>query len=480
MEENLKRIDGERNQEERSFFDPTSWRRPEFVLTCLENEKVCISIGLCGLSAVFWVVACLLVVCKRCRTKRRNVGDTADSALYCFLGNLSGTVGAVMSIQLTIQVFMGGLLTILDILRFIFIIIPFSGRTESRIKVMRKRRRQNIFVLSLPLALGIGLFAFHGLYQQQSDSVPVRRRLLSLVLQDNSEILGYALGLLSTVIGWTSKFPSLTKAHLEKMTSAVHVSFGILCALANVLYGSAILVYDARTASVLKALPWLLNCFGCAAFDVVILGLSCFRMHRGWSWDPTDTQSLLEDSPPEPPSPTHPDSRRPSLQTLRSKKCMKKTAEIGRYMDINIQPVQPEPKVFLKEVKISREGRAGGLLLKRAQREVKEEDPCSSDSSSASSSLHPELEWDFGDANAHWNKVPKPQKRKEVFALRNWRVQLGTNPASQTKADSVKSVGSVETRSCAIAVDQQVAAPGTLPSVENEGPIGQHFAVNGK
>ncbi|KAG5851468.1 hypothetical protein ANANG_G00093760 [Anguilla anguilla] len=244
MEENLKRIDGERNQEERSFFDPTSWRRPEFVLTCLENEKVCISIGLCGLSAVFWVVACLLVVCKRCRTKRRNVGDTADSALYCFLGNLSGTVGAVMSIQLTIQVFMGGLLTILDILRFIFIIIPFSGRTESRIKVMRKRRRQNIFVLSLPLALGIGLFAFHGLYQQQSDSAPVRRRLLSLVLQDNSEILGYALGLLSTVIGWTSKFPSLTKAHLEKMTSAVHVSFGILCALANVLYGSAILVYD--------------------------------------------------------------------------------------------------------------------------------------------------------------------------------------------------------------------------------------------
>ncbi|KAJ8374325.1 hypothetical protein SKAU_G00049050 [Synaphobranchus kaupii] len=465
MEENLKEIDGERNQEKKGFFDSTSWWSPEFVSSCLANEKVCISVGLCGLSALFWVIACLLLVCKRCRTKDRNVGDTPASALYCFIGNLSSTVGAFLSNQLVIQVYMAALLAALDVLRFIFIIVPCWGRTERRMKMMRKRRRQNIFALSLPLFLGLGFYTCHGLNPRQGDSAPFRRRLLSLVLQDNSEILGYALGLLSLVIGWTSKFPSVIKAHREKMTSAAHVSFGMLCVLANVLYGSAILVYDTRPKSVLRALPWLLNSFGCAAFDVVILGLSCFRKHRGRDtpqpWDPTDTQSLLGSSLPKTHNQKHPGSNGTSLQKLRSKTCLQKTAEIGRYMDINIQPVQPVPKVFLKEVKISREGQTGSLPQRRTVRGVREEDPSSSDTSTASSSLNPELEWDFEEANAHWNKVQKPQKRPEAFPLQDWTVQFGTNPTSHSKSESVKSDRIVEERSCAIAGDQQVAAPST-------------------
>ncbi|XP_061095271.1 transmembrane protein 44 isoform X2 [Conger conger] len=474
MEENLKGIDGERNQEERSFFD-SSWWNPEFVSSCSAKEKVCISIGLCSISALIWVIACLLLLCKRCRTKERNVGDTAASALYCFLGNLSGTLGAFLSNQLPIQVFMGVLLATLDVLRLIFIILPFSGKTERMIKILKKRRRQNIFALSLPLVLGAGIFACHGLYHRQGDSAPVRRRLLSLDLQDSSEILGYALGLLAFVIGWTSRFPSLTKAHQERMTSAVYVLFGTLCVLANGLYGSAILVYDARPQSALRALPWLLASLGCAAFDVVILGLCCFRKIQGQGTpqpcDPTDTQSLLGSSPLNPPSTKHPlrqisqkisskkksflDSKNKSIQMLRLKGSPKKSGEIGHYLDINIHPVQPVPKVFLKQVKISREGLAGGLPQRRTGKE-QEEQESSSDSSSASSSLNPDLEWDFEEANAHWNKVQKKLKKTEVFPLRDWKVHFGIKPSSQTKCDSVQRVGRVEKRSGVTAGDQQV------------------------
>ncbi|KAJ8277182.1 hypothetical protein GJAV_G00072310 [Gymnothorax javanicus] len=335
-------VNAARNQEERNFFESLPRWTPELILSCSADEKVCISIGICCLSAVLCVIACLLLLCKRYRRKSWYVGDSAGSVLYCFLGNLCGTVGAFLSYQLVIQVFMGVLLTTLDVLHLIFIIIPVFGKTERRLKIMRKRRRQNVLVLSLPLVLGVGIFTYHGVYLVQGNKGPVGRHLLSLDLQDNLEILGYTLGLLSFVIGWTSKLPFLAKAYQGK-TLAERMSFGMLSALAN---------------------PSMSSSWDCPALE-----------NPNTPWLGKD---ITKDS-------------------TQQKKCLKNTAEIGQYLDVNIHPVQPVPKVFLQEVKISKEGQTGTLPQRRTLKEVREVDPCSSDSSSTSSSINPDLELQWVD-----------------------------------------------------------------------------------
>ncbi|KAJ8403206.1 hypothetical protein AAFF_G00354230 [Aldrovandia affinis] len=223
------------------------------------------------------------LVCKRCGAKERNVGDAAACALYCFLGNLSSAVGALLSNQLVIQVFMGVFIAALDVVHFVFIMVPFC--------------------LWWHLKTG-GIFMWPSVQRWLAEGAQPKRCLLSLILQDDSEILGYALGLLSFVIGWTSKFPPLRKARQGKMSSVAHVSSGVVCALANVLYGSAILIYDTHLKSVLRVLPWLLNSFGCAVFDVVILGLSCYSRATSQlgprAGEPADNQPLLKSTSNQP------------------------------------------------------------------------------------------------------------------------------------------------------------------------------------
>ncbi|XP_036374741.1 transmembrane protein 44 [Megalops cyprinoides] len=454
MEENIRGSSDERNKVEEYVLDSTSWWRPEFLSSCFSSENVCIPVVLCSLSALLWVIAYFLFVRQQCRTSNRNAGDTAVCALYCFLGNLCSTVGAFLSNQLAIQVLMGVLMAALDVVHFIFIIFPicpwWQSKTEIRMKMMRKRRRQNLLALSISLVLGPGFCLWPGLsaYHQPAERALSGRHLLSLFPQDNAEILGYALGLLSFVIGWTSKFPSLIKAHQGKMATAVQMSSGVLCALANICYASAILICDPHLKSVMRALPWLLASFGCAVIDIVILTLSCYRRHMDHqplgqdvqSWDSADMQSLLHGVSPAPhrqkgrPLTKHPGLDRTPLHIFCSKKYLKKMTEVGHYMDVNIHPVQPVRKVCLKEVKISREGQSESQPLKRMVKVVRVDDPCSTDSSFDSSSLSSELEWDFEEANPHWNKTRK-QQITEAFPLQDWTVHLGPKPTSQSKSD---------------------------------------------
>ncbi|KAL4630734.1 transmembrane protein 44 isoform X2 [Arapaima gigas] len=377
----------------------TSWVSPQFVALCLKGHRVCLPVGLACLSALLLLVTFFVLLYRRCTTKESCSSDVAACVLYCLLGDLSSTVGAVLSNQLDLQVLMGMFMTALDVVNFSFIFFPicfcWQSNSARRMRIiMRRRRRQNLLAVSLPLTLGMWFFFwFH------PDRVPAEgahsRRLLEVSLTENGDVPGYMLGLLSLVIGWSSKFPVLAEAHRGKISSGLHMSYGVLCVVANTLYASAILVYDTHLEHVQKALPWLLTSAGCATLDIVIVTLSYYRKQKGQqafcqhkSRTSPDAQCLLGSTscavhhPRGTTAGKHHGCAHIPLQKLCGSECLNRKNDDGRYMDINIQPAR---KISLKEVKMCQESQSRNQPLKRTV--VQLDSTCSSDSSSVYSDL---------------------------------------------------------------------------------------------
>uniref|UniRef100_A0A671RAL9 Transmembrane protein 44 n=1 Tax=Sinocyclocheilus anshuiensis TaxID=1608454 RepID=A0A671RAL9_9TELE len=239
---------------------------------------------------------------------------------------------------------------------------------------------------------------------------PTMRRPLGMFLNDHTENFGYMLGLLSFAISWTAKFSFILKANRGEQNSAVQVSteLRVLSSVAGSLYASAILLYDTQLRSVIKAMPWILSARSCAILDLSIVVLICYRSnHKRPSVRSLDsnTESLLGDF------------------SVTGQLC--NNNNMGLYMDVNIQPIR---KVCLKEVAISRDGSSESLPLKRTVRVVRVDEQCSSGTSTDSSSIGSELEWDFEETKTQWipvEEAPEDLQKAEAFPLQEWPESTG-------------------------------------------------------
>ncbi|XP_050978070.1 transmembrane protein 44 [Labeo rohita] len=398
---------------------------PEFVKGCLSTyeEHICISAALYVLSALILLVSCSLLLYHRCKTRGKSLGDEAACALYCFVGNLCSAVGAFLSKQFDFQISMASYMAILDVVHFLSISFSmylwFKSKIGKKMRMLSRRRRQNFLVVSLLFVMGGSVYLGLPVHSSPIRVSSTMRRPLGMLLNDHTENLGYVLGLLSFAISWTAKFPFVLKANRGEQSSPVQVSSRVLSSVAGSLYGSAILLYDTQLRSVVKAMPWILSAISCAILDLSIVFLICYRSNHKRpsvrSLD-SDTESLLGDS-----------SVSGQLCNNNVECCRKKHlsargispkgTDMGLYMDVNIQPMR---KVCLKEVTISRDGSSENLPLKRTVRVVRVDEQCSSGTSTDSSSLGSELEWDFEETKPPWipvEEAPESLQKAEAFPL---------------------------------------------------------------
>eukprot|EP00064_Thunnus_orientalis_P019289 superscaffoldBa00004760_g19405 len=149
------------------------------------------------------------------------------------------------------------------------VFLCWNSKTERRLRVIRRRRRQHLLAVCVLMVLAGG-FLKSRVNHNPADNPLRGRRLLHFSLQDNTEILGYILGLLSFVITCTSRFPALHRAHRGRMLTRAHVFSGVLCSLAGALYATAILFYDTQLDFLLTVMPWLLSAICCVTLDPLI------------------------------------------------------------------------------------------------------------------------------------------------------------------------------------------------------------------
>ncbi|XP_027146279.1 transmembrane protein 44-like [Larimichthys crocea] len=249
--------------------------------------------------------------------------------------------------------------------------------------MMRGRRRQHLLAVCVLMVVAGG-FLKSRVTNLPADRPLIRRRLLHVTLQDNTEILGYILGLLSFVITCTSRFPAVCRAYKGQMFTWTSMFSGLLCSLASGLYAAAILLYDTQFGFLLRVMPWLLSAICCVTLDLLILVIHwCKRGTRQqFSSFSTDTQSLLGGT--QTPAEDNAVMKRQRKQQVHlsaqtKTKDVQKMTEMGRYMDVSVQP--PRKEVMTKD-----------QLFDGKVRVIRVSSFCSSDTSYDSSVVSSDLE----------------------------------------------------------------------------------------
>ncbi|KAM9358364.1 transmembrane protein 44 [Symphorus nematophorus] len=390
--------------------------------TCLSKDadKLCVPVGLIFLSALLLLLSCFLLVYQRCRSRRENPGETITFC-YSLLGNLCSTVGAILSTQLQVQVLMGVVAAAVDFVHFISSCFPvllwWNSKAGRRRRMIRGRRRQHLLAVCVLMVVAGG-FLKSRVTHLPADRPLIRRRLLHVILQDSTEILGYVLGLLSFVIACTSRFPALRRACKGQMLTRAHMFSGLLCSLAGALYAAAILLYDTHFGFLLRVMPWLLSAMCCVTLDLLILVMQWCKKgtRQQFTSFSADTESLLGGShiTPEDKAAIKRKSKQRVYSSAQTKtKNVQKMTEMGRYMDVNFQPVR---QMCLKEVLSEEEVEDQLPSSKQRVRVIRVDSFYSSDTSYDSSPVSSDLEWDFEEAHAQW----KGPRAKQQFSPNEW------------------------------------------------------------
>ncbi|GAA6081062.1 transmembrane protein 44 isoform X1, partial [Tachysurus ichikawai] len=367
-----------------------------------EIKNVGISTAVGFTSASFLVLSYLILTCSRSQFR-----DAAVWVLYSLIGDLCHLTGALLSNQTSVQCIMATIMTSLDVVHFISAALPLcwwyyyssaalrvfvccfvQGR---RMRMLRRRRRQDIFVVCL--LFGMGGYVYADIRVRHARAVafgsPTRRKLLNVVVRDQTELLGYVLGLLSFAISWTSRIPFFLKANRGEMSNSTHVLSRAFSAAAGALYASAIVLYEPRLECVLEALPWILSGASWAILDFSILLLSCYRIRyrrRSVGTQDSNRESLLGGFHRVSSAPSHKekDSRK-HISFWKSSSSKMPEIKLCR----NVQPIR---KVCLKKVTITRSDSAENQPMKGSVKVVRVDERYSSGSTTDSSCLSSELE----------------------------------------------------------------------------------------
>ncbi|XP_036059389.1 transmembrane protein 44 isoform X2 [Onychomys torridus] len=396
----------------------------DYLDRCFARRRVCISFGLWICAACCWIAAHALILYLRC-TKKCGRDQSTLCAAFCLLTSLCDTVGAILARQLTIQVFTGAYLAVVDFVNFMSVLFPVcgskskskSGRRSCGERKSRRHLRASVFALALPLCLGPGWAVWAAVPKA---SAPVRgpqRRLLGSLLQENPEVFGYLLGGIAAFGSWASRIPPFSNICRGKSFSYIHLWARFLSALAGLLYASAIVAHDRQPEYLLQATPWFLISLGRAALDLAIIFLSCViksKMRPAFGFaaevrEGPDTQALLTCAEREENQEAGTEDKNPDwvpLTSLSHCKPLRTTTAISRYMELTIEPVQ---QAGCSATRLPGDGQTstGDPSLQEPpsyppiqviQARV------SSSSSSEVSSINSDLEWDPEDVNLEKNK----------------------------------------------------------------------------
>ncbi|XP_025141994.3 transmembrane protein 44 isoform X3 [Bubalus bubalis] len=196
--------------------EPALWDW-DYLDRCFARHRVCISFGLWICSSSCWIAVHALLLYLRCGRKSGR-DQSALWAACCLLISLCDTIGAILAKQLTIQVFTGAYLAAVDLVNFVSVLFPVCGSKfksnsgrGSRERKRRRRLQASMFALVLPLSLGPGWALWAAIPWASGRDRGPQRRLLGILVQDNTEILGFLLGGIAALGSWVSRIPPLSR-----------------------------------------------------------------------------------------------------------------------------------------------------------------------------------------------------------------------------------------------------------------------------
>ncbi|CAL9696094.1 unnamed protein product [Knipowitschia caucasica] len=384
----------------------TFWEDSNTCFTLDVGGKVCSSIALGSISGLLLLLSHAALGYERCRYQVES-GREATVSLYSLLGNSCGTIGAILSRQLHIQVVLATVSVAMDALSFITLCIPICLCRNSRAGMrMRARRRSRLYVVPLFMATGGFIKVRLGNFEMGRSST--QRVLLQVPMEDSSDILGYVLGILSFAIAFTSRFPALYRVGRKRLMTKAQVFSLVLRSLAGSCYVAALLLYDTSSVFIWRTMPWLLAAALCAIIDLLIVLIHLCQKQGMLVLSP-DSVSLLGQS-------TMAVDEEPNEEKVYSMPQIKKNVEklSGPHSYLHVS-CSSSPVLFNFSRAVKKEqvpNSAGG----------KDEDClCSSDTSFDSSVVSSDLEWDFEKPIVPWCEPCPAQLKDDRFPIQKWQ-----------------------------------------------------------
>ncbi|XP_063195154.1 transmembrane protein 44 isoform X3 [Chroicocephalus ridibundus] len=292
---------------------------------------------------------------------------------------------------------------------------PGPPRRWRRRRRRRQRLRDGLLALALPLSVGAGRFLWVPSSRSSLERLEgARRRLLGVVLEDNKEVLGFVLGLLSALIALTARISALSRACRAKPWPWRRLWATLCSATAGVLYAAAIVTHGWQPVHVLRALPWLLVALGSAALDVALLFIACTAKSQTSqrlvpevpdAWAPLAGEGKEDDGEAE----EEEAANWVPLHVFPKPRTGPRMVATSHSLDLMIRLVQQSGHSVARLPGDAQTGPAGPVppqppacppLLARCP-------GVSPSSSSDATSINSELEWDFEDMTVQWSR-PSP------------------------------------------------------------------------
>ncbi|XP_069831167.1 transmembrane protein 44 isoform X3 [Dendropsophus ebraccatus] len=273
-------MDREGNLTAKRYHEPGLWNL-DYLITCFAEEKICVSFGLWLLSSLFWFASFSLHFYLRCRHKSSYEGSVFWS-IYGFFGSMCNTIGALLSKQLTIQIITGAYMALSDVTHFVLTLFPACNSSyRIRLRKQSSRRKYKPFMSALSLSMLLSLGYYYSLVENDLPSFEMphasRRRLLGTMLQENTDVVGFTLGIIAVLVSWTVRVPTISKVCKGLMFPDLYVWALLSSALASLMYAAAIMSHDHRPEYFIRAIPWFLISMGSAALDITLIFLCVIK-----------------------------------------------------------------------------------------------------------------------------------------------------------------------------------------------------------
>ncbi|XP_040284265.1 transmembrane protein 44 isoform X1 [Bufo bufo] len=396
----------------------------DYLVACFAEEKICVSFGLWLLSCLFWFTSFSLHFYLRCRRKS-SYEESVFWSIYGFFGSTCNTIGALLSKQLTIQIITGAFMALSDVINFVLTLFPAcNSRRRVRLKHRNSRRKHKPVLSALSLFTLISLGCCYSMVENDLPSMELphspQRRLLGTMLQENTDVVGFTLGIIAVLVSWTVRVPIITRVCRGLVFPVVRVWAVLFSALASMMYAAAVMSHDRHPEYFVRAIPWFLISMGAAALDVALMFLSCIMKHKlaqhmGLVLDATlDEEScellVPEEQKAEEANVIHNTTAENSSWTplnMVPNRCLSSKVSLGRYVSLSIEKVQQND---MGAERLPGDGQTNPGCSNQNEPLCYFDlpvypPPCITHSSSSDTSSNTtDLEWDFEDLHQNWNK----------------------------------------------------------------------------
>lgn len=243
-----------------------------------------------GLTSILtWMVVGIPQMAKNCKNIRGVEGVSCILILMWTLGDSANLVGAILTKQLPLQIYLAIYFVFADLVlftQFLYYNLYWKRRFKGYIPINSSTHNSGVtpqVVLCVSGAMFLCLHKSVQIIQPVMSSAevihhPAGRSLMAhnlhyhtQIFHNLQDVVGYAVGVVSSIFYTFSRLGQMYKNYKRKSTDGLSVLMFILAVVGNLTYGLSILVRQIDASYVVRHLPWLIGSLGVILLDLSLL-----------------------------------------------------------------------------------------------------------------------------------------------------------------------------------------------------------------